>query len=228
MATFFLKSYTMLVPAMSLPEIKKSVYNDYQPEVKNREEIIKTVYKAKWIRNGRKDFAETVTFPVKSRNNWRITIICNKGNVTTIPYLISHDKVGITASYLLADSPEMPLMHFNSHFFKRFRERGKIDMDKPEQVINFFFRKNLVLIPCYCPRENGTQQLFVPVHGGVGLGNYHEDTQVCEFKTFVDNSLLRQDQREAVAQIWTDTANEMIAEIQRRMDKKKKLHVVIG
>lgn len=210
----------MLVPSMSLLEIKKSVYNDYKPEIKNKVESIKTAYKAKWIRNGRKDFAETVAFPVKSRNNWRITIICNKNNVTTIPYLISQDKFGVTASYLLTDFPEMQLMHFNSHFFKRFRERGKIDMDKPDQVIKLFFRKNLSLIPCYSPREDGTQQLFVPVHGGVGLGNYHPDTQICEFKTFVDNSLLGQNQIDAVTQIWTDTMNELMAEIQRRIDRR--------
>ena len=210
----------MLVPTMSLSEIKKSVCNDYKPEVKNKVEGIKMAYKGKWIRNGRKDFAETVAFPVKSRNNWRITIICSKENVTTIPYLISHDKYGVTASYLLTDFPEMPLMHFNSHFFKRFRERGKIDMDKPDQIIKLFFRKNLCLLPCYAPREDGTQQLFVPVHGGVGLGNYHPETEICEFKTFVDNSLLGQNQRDAVTQIWTDTINELMAEMQRRIDKR--------
>jgi hypothetical protein len=209
----------MLVPAMSLSEIKKSVYNDYKPEVKNKVETIKTVYKAKWIRNGKKDFAETVAFPVKSRNNWRITIICNNNNVTTIPYLIAHDKHGITAS-CMSDLTENHLLHFNAHFFKRFRERGKIDMDKPDQVIKLFFRKNLCLVPCYSPRKDGTQQLFVPVYGGVGLGNYHPDTQICEFKTFVDNSLLKQDQLEEINEIWTDTLNELMAEMQRRIDKR--------
>jgi hypothetical protein len=209
----------MLVPAMSSPEIKKSVYNDYKPEVKNKVESIKMVYKAKRIRNGRKDFAETVAFPVKSRNNWRITIICDQGNVTTIPYLISYDEYGVTAS-CMSDLSENHLLHFNAHFFKRFRERGKIDMDKPEQVIKLFFRKNLVLIPCYSPWKDCTQQLFVPINGGVCLGNYHPDTQICEFKTFVDNGLLKQDQRDDITEIWTDTANELMAEMQRRIDKR--------
>ena len=204
---------------MSLSEIKKSVYDDYMSAVKNRIESIKMTCKAKWIRNGRKDFAETVECPVKSRNNWRITILCEQGDVTTIPYLISYDKHGVTASYM-SDLAENHLLHFNAHFFKRFRERGKINMDKPEQVIKLFFRKNLALIPCYSPREDGTQQLFVPVHGGIGLGNYHPDTQICEFKTFVDDSLLRQDQRDEVNEIWTYTVNELIAEMQRRIDKR--------
>lgn len=210
----------MLVPAMSLPEIKKAVFSDYEPEIKNRIEGIKMAYKQKWIRNGRKDFAETVAFTVNSKNNWRITIICNKGNITTIPYLIAYDKHGATATYL-SDLTENHLFHFNAHFFKRYREREKIDMDKPEQVIKLFFRKNNCFIPCYSPRENGTQQLFVPVHSGIGLGNYHPDTEICEFKTFVDNSLLRQEQRYEINEIWNDTANELMAEMQRRLDKKR-------
>jgi hypothetical protein len=114
----------------------------------------------------------------------------------------------------------MELMHFNSHFFKRYRERGKIDLDKPEQVIKYFFKKNICLLPCYSPREDGTQQLFTPVNGGIGLGNYHPETGICEFKTFVDNSLLRQEQRDEVVNIWTSTLTELTAEMQRRMDKR--------
>lgn len=217
----------MLVPAMSLPEIKKSLHIDYDPEIKNRIEIIKRTYQSKWIRNGRKDFVETVVVPVKSRNNWRITIICRQDDVTTIPYLIAFDKHGITASHLCEISNNH-LMHFNSHFFKRFRERGKLEIDKPEQVIKSFFRKNQVLFPCYSAREDGCQQLFVPLHGGVGLGTYHPDTEICEFKTFVDNSLLGQDQCDEVNQIWIDVLSELTVEMQRRIDKRAKRNVVMS
>ncbi len=210
----------MLVPTMSLPEIKKSVFNDYKPEIRNKVEGIKIAYKEKWIRNGRRDFAETIAFPVKSRNNWRITIVCSNDCVDTIPYLISYDKFGITASYLLTDFDHMPLMHFNSHFFKRYRERGKINMDKPEQIVKLFFRKNTVLLPCYFPGNDGTKQLFTPVNGGVCLGNFHPENEICEFKTFVDNSLLRPDQQEEVVNIWTTTMDELMAEMKRRIDKK--------
>jgi hypothetical protein len=116
-------------------------------------------------------------------------------------------------------------MHFNTHFFKRYRERGKIAIEKPEDLVKFFFRKNLVLLPCYFPREDGTQQLFTPLLGGVGLGNYHEETGICEFKTFGDNSLLRQDQKEEIVNIWTATVNELMAEINRRLNKKQASHI---
>jgi hypothetical protein len=112
------------------------------------------------------------------------------------------------------------LMHFNTHFFKRYRERGKVDIEKPEDLVKFFFKKNSVLIACYYPREDGTQQLFTPLAGGVGLGNYHEESDICEFKTFVDHSLLGEDQKIQIMDIWTQTLTELTEEITRRIRKK--------
>ena len=210
----------MIVPSMSMAEIRKATLDDFACEIKSKLQSIKVTYQGKWIRNGRKDFVETILFPVKSKNNWRITIACNKNGVSAIPYLISYNNIGITASHIPLGSDSMPLMHFNTHFFKRYRERGRIAIEKPEDLVKFFFKKNPCLFPCYSPREDGTQQLFTPLAGGVGLGNYHEGPDICEFKTFVDNSLLRRDQQEAIFSIWTDTLKEITAEMNRRMNKK--------
>jgi hypothetical protein len=211
----------MIVPNMSLPEIRKALYDDWVCEIKSKIQSIKVIHRGKWVRNGRKDFVETIQFPVKSRNNWRITVFCNKRGVIAFPYLISYNNIGITASHISLDSPCESMMHFNTHFFKRYKERGKIAIEKPENLVKFFFRKNSVLLPCYSPRKDGTMQLFTPLSGGVGLGNYHEESDICEFKTFVDNSLLHQDQKDEIVNIWTETANELMAEIQRRLNKKQ-------
>lgn len=211
----------MLVPGMSLSEIKKAVVDDYNCEIKSKMQHIEVICRSKWIRNGRKDFAETIAFPVKSRNTWRMTVTCNKSGVNAIPYLISYDKTGITASHIPKGFEPVQLMHFNAHFFKRYRERAKIAIDKPEHLVKNFFRKNLVLLPCYYPRKNGTQQLFTPLAGGVGLGNYHPEPVICEFKTFVDNSLLRKDQIDEVNEIWLNTVNELTAEINKRLQRKE-------
>ena len=211
----------MIVPNMSLPEIRKSVFEDFSHEIKSKLQSIEITYQGRWIRNGRKDFVETISYRVKSRNNWRITVSCGNNGVSAIPYLISYNNVGLTASHVPMDFDSMPLLHFNTHFFKRYRERGKISIEKPEDLVKFFFKKNPVLFPCYSPRKDGTQQLFTPLSGGVGLGNYHEESGICEYKTFVDNSLLRQDQKDEICKIWTETLNELTAEINRRLNKKQ-------
>ena len=211
----------MIVPAMSLSEIKKSVFEDFSGEIKSKIETIKMSQKSRWIRSGKTDFVETILCPSKSKNNWRVTVACKKNGVFTTPYLISYNNVGITASHVSSGIGENALMHFNTHFFKRYKERGKITIEKPEDVVKFFFKKNLALIPCYLPREDGTLQLFVPLNGGVGLGNYHKETDIWEFKTFVDDSLLGQDQKDAVMEIWTNTITELTAEIQKRLARRQ-------
>ncbi|MDP4283213.1 MAG: hypothetical protein Q8891_02225 [Bacteroidota bacterium] len=211
----------MIVPNMSLPEIRKSVFEDFACEIKNKLQSIKVTHQSKWIRNGRKDFVETIPVTVKSKNNWRITVACNNKGVTANPYLISYNNIGITASHVPLDLVSMPLMHFNTHFFKRYRERAMIAIERPQDLIKYFFRKNVVLLPCYFPRKDGTQQLFTPLAGGLGLGNYYEESNICEFKTFVDNSLLGENQKEDIRNIWMETLNDMMTEINRRLNKKQ-------
>ena len=211
----------MIVPAMSLPEIHKSVFTDFECEIKNKLQSIRITHQSKWMRNGRKDFVETIPFRVKSKNDWRITVSCDKNGVTAIPYLISYNNIGITASHIPTHFDVMPLMHFNTHFFKRYKERGSIAAGKPEDLVKLFFRKNVLLLPCYYEREDGTQQLFTPLFGGLGLGNFHEETGICEFKTFVDDSLLRKDQIEEIVKIWTETLKDLTAEINTRLAKRQ-------
>jgi hypothetical protein len=210
----------MIVPNMSLPEIRKSVFEDFEHELKSKLQFIQATYTGRWIRNGRKNFVETIAYRAKSQNNWRITVSCGNYGVTSLPYLISYNHIGVTASHVPAEFDSMPLMHFNTHFFKRYRERGNISIEKPEDLIKFFFKKNTFILPCYYPRKDGTQQLFTPLNGGIGLGIYHEESGICEYKTFVDNSLLRENQIDEVCKIWKQTIEDLTAEMHRRLNRK--------
>lgn len=143
----------MIVPNMSLPEIRKSVFEDFGHEIKSKLQSIKVTYQGRWIRNGRKDFVETIAYRVKSRNNWRITVSCDNNGVNAVPYFISYNSIGMTASHVPLDFDTMQLVHFNTHFFKRYRERGKISIEKPEDLVKFFFKKNPVPPPWFVSHE---------------------------------------------------------------------------
>ncbi len=157
----------MLVPTMTLQEIRKALVADYERELKGKLKALEISSKGKWMRNGRKDFAETILHATQSKNNWRITIQYKQGNLTTIPYLVFYNNIGITASHFLFGFGSERFMHFNTHFFKRYQERGKIPHEKPEDLVKYFFRNNTVMLPCYFPLPDGTQQLFCPLAGGI-------------------------------------------------------------
>jgi hypothetical protein len=210
----------MLVPGMSLIEIRKSIMYDYTNDLNQKLRSLEIMYMAKWIRNGRKHFTETITFTAKSRNSWHITIIGTKRDMATVPYLVWYDQIGITACSIAENYDDTPLLFFNTHFFKRYKERGKVNIEKPEDVVKFFFKNTPLFLPYRMPRKNGPSQLFLPVEGGIGLGNYPE-TNICEFKTFVDNSLLHPDQLADIQKIYRVTAKQVRAEIWRRSGRNR-------
>ena len=195
----------MIVPGMSLQEIKKSLLNDYDTELRARLNFIDITYKRKWLLNGKHDAIETIHFPAKSKNNWRITVHCQKTHVHVVPYLISYNEFGIVAALLTPSLTPMAFMHFNTHFFQRYRERAKIKADKPVELVKTFFKQNMYMMPASITQENGSEQVFTPLNGGVGLGIYHEADDIYEFKTFVDNSLLKEEQFQKIAEIHHET-----------------------
>ncbi len=204
---------------MTLEEIKKSLVTDYKRDLKTKLKYIELSRHRKWMENGQQDFKETVVHTSRSNNEWRIAVQCKDGHADMIPYLVSYNHIGVTASHFTDPFATDAMLHFNTHFFKRYRERAQIDIEKPERLVKHFFKVNTAMIPCYYPKPDGSFQLFCPLDGGIGLGIFHEDLQVCEFKTFVDNSLLGEDQKQEVLDIYQTTLAEIEEECKRRLKK---------
>ena len=118
----------MIVPGMTLPEIGKAVFTDYEGEIRHKMKSIEVMYQRKWVQNGKKNFRETISVPSKSKNEWRVAIHVTDLGVTTMPYLIFYDRVGLTAWHVSDMADPKGLMYFNTHFFKRYRERAKLDI----------------------------------------------------------------------------------------------------
>jgi hypothetical protein len=180
----------MLVPNMSLPERKKFILQDYEKELKRKIEQLQIIHKRDWIKNNRQNSVKTIHYKTESNNLWHFIIECTKVNAHVTPYFSYYDEKGITASHLATWLDPSPFMHFSTHFFKRFRERMNLNIVKPEELVKYFFRKNTYLVPANYRRKDGTYQLFAPLYGGVGLGNYHEQDDFFEFKTFIDDNRL--------------------------------------
>jgi hypothetical protein len=111
-------------------------------------------------------------------------------------------------------------MYFTTHFFKRFKERLKLDITKPEELVKFFFKKNLFMMPAQLDMPNGTKQIFAPLFGGVGLGVYHEKEDIYEFKTFVNNGLLKDSQKQIIQTITNDITVAIQKELFLRVGNK--------
>ncbi len=205
----------MLVPAMTPEEIRNALISDYETELKIKFKGIEVAYVSKWKRNGKKNFFETISHCTKTNNHWRITIRCKDGGCWMMPYLIFYDHVGVSAFYLAPETGTESLMWFNTHFFKRYRERLKIDIEKPEDLVKHFFRHNMYMVPCYYPMPDGKEQLFCPLTEGLGLGLYNQELKTYVFKTYVDRSLLHEEQKQKMVDIWHKELDALLVKIQK-------------
>ncbi len=199
----------MLVPSMTLEEIKHALQNDFRHELTRKVVGMPQGIARKWSQGGRKDYIETISHISKSKNHWRILVKVWDGHISIMPYMMAYDKVGITASHITDPSGTMDLLHFNTHFFKRYRERLNLDIEKPEDVIKQFFRKNTSILTGYYPMPDGTHQLFCPILGGLALGKFHEGLGIKQFKTFVDDSLLHENQKRDLAKVWRSALDQV-------------------
>jgi len=204
----------MIVPGMSLAEIKQSLIKDYQTDLRSKLNSIEIMYKRKFFSNGHRNYTETIPLTAKSLNKWRIIAECKIDHVHLTPYLIYQDRVGLCVVHLSLMTVPIGFMHFNSHFFTRYKERAKIKPIKPEEVIKLFFKTNSYLTPCYITQEDNSEQLFTPLNGGLGLGIYHELDNIYEFKTFVDDSLLGENQKKQIGEVYMETLKGIMAALQ--------------
>lgn len=196
----------MLVPSMTLQEIKNSLILDYQHELKMKLSSVYFSTEGKWLRNGRKAFTETISYTTRSKNHWRISVqMDSNGSYSVTPYLIVYDNIGIKAFHFINPLASDELLYFNTHFFKRYRERRKIEIEKPEEVVKHFFKHNPYIIPCRYIDTDGIQKIFIPFDNGLGLGVFNEEVGALEFKTFVDDDLLRPEQWQGIINVYNHT-----------------------
>ena len=200
----------MIVPGMSLSEIKQALIKDYQSDLRSKLNSIEIMYKRKFALNGHRNYTETVLCPAKSRNYWRIIVECKIDHVHLTPYLVYQGKTGLCVAHLSLMTAPIVFMNFSSHFFTRFKERAKVKPTKPEEVIKLFFKTNSYLTPCYMAQDDNSEQLFTPLYGGLGLGIYHQHDDIFEFKTFVDDTLLKPEQLKQIGEVHMETLKTII------------------
>jgi hypothetical protein len=210
----------MIIKGMTFAEIKKAVMHDYDLQLRPLINALHITYKRKWLLNNKKDCIETITYLTTTKNKWRIVVHCTKTSVHILPYLCIETNRGIAAVHITAELSPLAVMQFNTHFFQRFRERLKLTIEKTDELIKYFFKKNLYMIPSATELENGHVQVFTPLYGGVGLGVYHEKKDFFEVKTFVDFSLLRREQINEIINIQQDIIETMIQAFDKRHGRK--------
>ena len=198
---------------MTWEEIIAEVNSDYIALLKLMNYKIKNIG-FRMQRFGEVRFSETFHMKTEKMNDW--TVILNISPFTSefCFYLKSYDRHGIVAYKISQEGDAFMLVKFNSHFFKRYRERMNLDIVKPEQVLKHFFKNNMDEKHATSDEySNGAQLAFFSYQAGMGVGRYDSEKNVVHMKTFITKELFNAQQKRMFEFMESENRNEDVLEV---------------
>lgn len=145
---------------------------------------------------------ETIIWKSPSYNRWMMIYNLNGRDTYCIHICLTLDRGGFLKTLAPTSSirhTEMYITECNIHFFKRYNERLKLGLTKPEQIVKHYFKHdtgNTKWSHIKHVENESKLNLFMPVNGGVALGFAYDDIHFIEMKTFVSDEMLRASQME--------------------------------
>ncbi len=188
---------------MSKEEIIKEILFDFDMVKRKSEYVIKDQI-SELSKTKKYPFVKAYDYVTpKTKNKWIYIIELKTKNDIFQTFVNYHDtSIGIRAGLVMTNKE---IVFFTGHFFKRFVERGKLDIASPIDKMKEFFTLNPML--SYEDRDElvgGGYEIIGRVKSGVVLGiRNKKNILVCN--TYLSNEMLRNDQ--------TLIANSLKAEI---------------
>jgi hypothetical protein len=183
----------MIVPSMSYIEIRKEVENDIVFVKKKSIHVIAELEK-KMKKNKLKTITHIYDYNSPNKNKWIVKIEIGLKNVASsfLTYFYIDNKIAaiqvVKARYLL---------YYTTHFFKRYKERMKLDIAKPEELIRKYFSDSTNFVhQLLGVTENYLLKMFILCKHGAILGNIHTESSICKMNTFITTDMLKTEQVE--------------------------------
>jgi hypothetical protein len=160
----------------------------------------------------KKENTEVNTIKTARKNNWIIAIgktfrksICDTRSLDYQCYCWVYDTVGLR---VLSWYPPNIVETFNAHAFTRYRERMKLAIDPPIDLVKEFMRRNRHK-EIYFHIKDGHAYGIRYSKEGIMLGEVHAHVNFVEWRTFVSRDLMHRGQ-ETIEQ---NLINKLHAEI---------------
>lgn len=189
----------MIIENMTHLQVKKELFEDIF-EIKeylnrNLDRVKKKLHKAKV-----KSHYVTKTFSTKRGNKYFITYRYLDGRLTykIVAYVLS----SFPKFFYLNSFDPIVFVEFTAHLFSRWRTRNNLDLGGVLEVAQHFFENNQVLGTKFLGELiEGVRPVKAKATTGVLLGESYLASESFKFKTFVEKSMLYQNQNEELADI---------------------------
>ena len=191
----------MIVSTMQLEEVHKEMLRDYTM-VERKANIQGELFQKEMYRKKLQHEIRTTIYKSKYNNTWTIVFRIFPNYIHTAFYIEANDNSGKVAFLLqFRDNSEtIWLVKYNSHFFKRYRERCQPGIVESSQLIKYYFRHNFDTDQAKSQKfEDGTQLLQHVSNEGLGIGWQDEAKKVIHLKTFLPHHMLNKGQQDLIS-----------------------------
>ncbi len=197
----------MLVPSMSWKEMEQEFLSDKQNVLRKSHYIYAHGITRMIIKKKLTNYIYIMQYRSPNKNLWlMIYAIKNYKTMARIVCVcIFNDIHGINALYPISinnKSTEFGMSRIWTHCIKSYKSRLNLDIVEPLKVVEHLC-KNLVMNReislNYQADDSG--MLYLPVTGGILLGNYDIQTNKTEIKTFISDDLLKSEQIQKAIQL---------------------------
>lgn len=182
----------MLVPAMTLEEIRKEVLKEFPILQRKAGYVGKEEYKYK-KHSKVKDFIKTYDYVSKYKNNWICTVQYTNEQWVTAHLALFNGPKGLAA--IAYDSERDMLHYYTAHFFNRYNERLKLNLIKPTDIIRHYHANNNAI--GYAKIGDPTAAIYKFLgkgYTGIVLGTVHNHLRLMKMNTFLANDGLTENQ----------------------------------
>ena len=182
----------MLVPSMTLEEIRKEIDKDYPILFRKAGYVMHKLERVLSKPEKEQGFVHFYDYCSKYKNHWIYRIQITKKESSVSCLLLYHNDRGHVA---IGATPDRTIVYYTGHFFERFNQRCKLGLKSLDDIyhayLNSICRFGFIDIEEIAPDVFKT---FCVIESGIILGMHNRRLKLFKANTFISNDMLRNDQ----------------------------------
>ncbi len=186
----------MIVPAMTIDEVRHEMLYDFEA-VSRKAHAQSLLVQGEMKRKGLHHEQRFIKYTSARKTEWTILYDIFTDHIHYIYYTEASDKRGKVAYQFLFDTRnrENGTIKYNTHFFKRYRERQNPQLNNPSEIIRYFFKHNFECAfgQTQVLEDNRRLANYVFTQG-IGMGWVDWERRITNLKTFLPFHMLNKKQ----------------------------------
>jgi hypothetical protein len=189
----------MLVPSMTVDEIKKEINKDFPILVRKMGYVCEEI-KKKWKKDKKPEgFVQFFDYNSKYKNHWiyRIQRFKKFSNASAmLLYYNGKGHAGISAS------KDIGIIYHTGHFFLRYNERRNLQLKSLDEIVRAYMNENFNIEYLDLDQiSDDVTTIFGETESGIVLGTYNSRLDFLKLNTYLPHHMLSKNQSQKLLEL---------------------------